>query len=135
MHFLDFPHRVTYSETDQMGFVYYANFFVYFEIGRTELIRASGLSYRELEEMGYFLPVIEASARYHAPAKYDDLLTIRTRVVEFKGLRLRFDYEIIKDGTALAAGTTLHAFMDNRGRPKKLSPAVKDRIQKAFKEV
>lgn len=132
MDFLDFQHRVTYSETDQMGFVYYANYLVYFEIGRTELCRASGLPYRELEEMGYFLPVIEASCRYNAPARYDDILTIRTRVVLFKGLRLNFGYEITKDGLSIADGMTLHAFMDDRGRPKKLSTAVKDRIEKAF---
>jgi acyl-CoA thioester hydrolase len=123
---------VTYSETDQMGFVYYANYFVYFEIGRTELIRASGLPYRELEEMGYFLPVIESSCRYLGPARYDDLLTIRTRVTEFKGLKLKFGYEIIRDGKTLAEGMTLHAFMDKSGRPKRLPPAMKDRIEKTL---
>jgi acyl-CoA thioester hydrolase len=132
MSFYDFPHRVTYSETDQMGFVYYANYFVFFEIGRTELIRASGLPYRVLEEMGFFLPVIEASCRYLGPARYDDLLTIRSWVTEFKGLKLKFSYEIMRDGEKLAEGMTLHAFMDGSGKPKKLSPAIKDRIEKAL---
>ena len=128
MEFYDFPHRVTYAETDKMGFVYYANYLVYFEIGRTELIRASGLAYSELEDMDYNLPVIEESARYHKPARYDDLLTIRTWVSEFKGIRLGFKYEILRDDTVLAEGATLHAFMDKDGRPRKLSTEIKEKL-------
>ena len=128
----DFPHRVTYAETDKMGFVYYGNFFVYFEIGRTELIRASGTAYQELEEMGYFLPVTEASCRYKSPARYDDLLTIRTSVTGFKGIRLAFSYEILRDGAVLADGETRHAFMDIDGRPRKLTAQVRDIIEKTF---
>jgi acyl-CoA thioester hydrolase len=86
----DHEHRVTYAETDQMGFVYYANYLVYFEIGRTEYIRSSGMSYKQLEDLGYMLPVLEASCKYHKPAKYDDILTIRTKVTDFKGIRLVF---------------------------------------------
>ncbi|HLB25994.1 MAG TPA: thioesterase family protein [Nitrospirota bacterium] len=125
-------HRVTYHETDKMGFVYYSNYLVYFEIGRTELIRASGLAYRELEDMGYCLPVIEASCRYHKPALYDDLLVIRTRASEFKGIRLGFDYEILREGITLAEGKTLHAFMDAQGRPRKLDRLLKEKLDKAF---
>ena len=132
MSFFDFPHRVTYAETDKMGFVYYANYLVWFEIGRTELIRASGLAYKELEEMGINLPVIEASCRYKKPVKYDDLITIRTAVSEFEGIRLGFSYEITRDGQVLAEGRTLHAFMDSGGRPKKLPAEIKTRLTEAL---
>jgi acyl-CoA thioester hydrolase len=128
----DFPHRVTYSETDRMGFAYYANYLVWFEIGRTELFRASGLAYKDLEDMGYMLPVIEASCRFMRPVHYDDLLTIRTRVSEFKGVRLGFAYAILKDGQVIAEGATLHAFMDKEGRPKKLPRDIRERLQKAL---
>ena len=131
MRYHDHEHRVTYSETDQMGFAYYANYFVWFEIGRTELIRASGLAYRELEEMGFMLPVLEASARYISPVRYDDLLTIRSGVSEFKGIRIRFSYQILRDGLLLAEGMTFHAFMDKDGRPRKVSADVRQMIEKA----
>ena len=129
----DFEHRVTYSETDRMGFAYYANYLVWFEIGRTELIRAAGLVYKDLEDIGYMLPVIEASCRFIRQVHYDDLLTIRTRVSEFRGVRLGFSYKIIKDGQVMAEGDTMHAFMDKDGRPKKLTREILDRLQKVFK--
>ncbi|MGC2424176.1 MAG: thioesterase family protein [Nitrospirota bacterium] len=113
----DFPHRVTYAETDKMGFVYYGNYLTYFEIGRTELIRSLGRPYSELEDEGYYLPVIEASCRYLKSALYDDLLTIRTVVSESKGVRLGFKYEILRDNENLAEGMTLHAFVDRQGKP------------------
>ncbi len=129
----DHEHRVTYAETDKMGFVYYGNYMVYFEIGRTELIRASGTAYKELEEAGFFLPVIEATCRYHRPGRYDDLLTIRTCVSEFKGIRLGFSYEVFREGELLAEGSTTHAFMDAEGRPRKLSREIKDKLETALK--
>jgi acyl-CoA thioester hydrolase len=113
----DFSHRVTYVETDKMGFVYYGNYLTYFEIGRTELIRSLGRPYSELEDEGYYLPVIEASCRYMKSARYDDLLTIRTVVSECKGVRLGFKYEILRDNEKLAQGMTLHAFVDGQGKP------------------
>jgi len=128
----DHEHRVTYAETDRMGFVYYANYLVYFEIGRTEYIRSSGMTYKQLEDMGYMLPVLEASCKYLKPAKYDDILTIRTKVTDFKGIRLGFSYEILRDGIKLVEGTTNHAFVDTEGRPKKLSPEIQEKIKKAF---
>jgi acyl-CoA thioester hydrolase len=113
----DFPHRVTYAETDKMGFVYYGNYLTYFEIGRTELIRSLGRPYRELEDEGYYLPVIEASCRYMKSARYDDVLTVRTAVSECKGVRLGFKYEILRDNEKIAHGMTLHAFVDGQGKP------------------
>ncbi|MHB8173076.1 MAG: acyl-CoA thioesterase [Nitrospirota bacterium] len=115
----DFPHRVTYAETDKMGFVYYGNYLTYFEIGRTELIRSFGRPYSDLENEGFCLPVIETSCKYLKPARYDDLLTIRTEISEFKGVRMGFKYEILRDGEKLAEGTTLHAFVDRQGKPVK----------------
>jgi acyl-CoA thioester hydrolase len=132
MRHFDFEHRVTYAETDRMGFVYYANYLIYFEIGRTEYIRSSGMAYKELEDMGYMLPVLSASCKYHKPAKYDDILIIRTTVSEFKGIRLGFSYEILRDGIKLVEGTTSHAFVDTEGRPRKLSPDIQDKIKKAL---
>lgn len=132
MKHFDHEHRVTYAETDQMGFVYYANYLVYFEIGRTEYIRSSGMTYKQLEDMGYMLPVLEASCKYHKPAKYDDILTIRTAISLFKGIRLGFSYEILRDGIKLVEGTTSHAFVDTEGRPRKLSPEIQDKIKKAL---
>ncbi|HEX9859706.1 MAG TPA: thioesterase family protein [Nitrospirota bacterium] len=122
-------HRVTYSETDQMGFAYYANYLVWFEIGRTELIRESGLTYRELEDKGFMLPVIEASCRYLKPARYDDLVTIRAAVTELKGVRMSFGYEVLLDGVLLAEGMTRHAFMDKNGRPVKPPAEIKSRME------
>src|SRR5512143_636317 len=128
----DFPHRVTYAETDKMGYAYYANYLVWFEIGRTELIRASGLAYTELEEMGFYLPAMEVSCTYKKPVKYDDLITIRTAVSEFEGIRLGFTYEITIDGQVRAEGRTLHAFMDRDGRPKRLPADTRARLSEAL---
>ncbi|NQU42080.1 acyl-CoA thioesterase [bacterium] len=110
--------RVTYRDTDQMGYVYYANYLVYFEMARTELLRNLGSTYRECEEKGVFLPVIEASCRYHAPARYDDLIEIRAKVTRWTRAALDFDYECRRtsDRTLLAAGTTRHAFTSKEGR-------------------
>jgi acyl-CoA thioester hydrolase len=113
----DFPHRVTYAETDKMGFVYYGNYLTYFEIGRTELIRSLGRPYSEMEDEGYYLPVIEASCKYMKSARYDDLLTIRTVVSECKGVRLGFKYDVLRNNETIAHGMTLHAFVDGQGKP------------------
>ena len=86
--------RVRYSETDQMGFVYYGHYFTYFEVARVESLRALGYSYRELEDAGYLLPVLENHIRYIQPAKYDDLLTVKATIPEPPSVRLNFDYEI-----------------------------------------
>ena len=111
--------RVSYRDTDQMGFVYYANYLVYFEIARTDLLRQLGGSYREWEEeKGVFLPVRQALCEYHAPARYDDLLEITTRVARWTRAALDFEYECrrVEDGALLAEGTTFHAFTNKEGR-------------------
>lgn len=117
--------RVRYAETDRMGVVYHANYFVWFEIGRTEWLRATGWSYREMEQDGTSLPVIEAHCAFRQPARYDDELDIRARASRLTPVRVRFDYEVVRDGHDLiATGYTIHAAIDGRGRPCRLPARV-----------
>ncbi len=118
--------RVIYGDTDQMGVVYYANYFRYFEFARSEYLRQKGGSYREVEAAGVFLPVVEASCRYHAPARYDELLCIRTSITQVRGASLTFEYELRRDGedTVLCTGMTVHASVGRDGRPCRLPPAL-----------
>jgi acyl-CoA thioester hydrolase len=115
--------RVRYAETDQMGVVYYANYLIYFEIGRVEHMRQLGVNYKEMEiQDDSFIMVAEANCRYRKPAQYDDLLLIRTRVSEARRRTIRFAYEIVNSATGelLTVGETLHVICDGRGRPKSL---------------
>src|SRR5262245_45639310 len=114
--------RVRYAETDTMGVVYYANYLVWFEVGRTDLLRQAGWSYREMESEGVQLPVIEAHCEYKQPARYDDEIEIRTAGTLLSPIRLRFDYEVVRktDATPLAFGHTIHASLDRDGRPTRL---------------
>jgi acyl-CoA thioester hydrolase len=103
--------RVRYAETDQMGVVYHANYLVWFEVGRVELMRAAGLDYKRLEvDEGCWIMVVEATARYKAPARYDDELIIETRVAGVRGPMIRFGYRIVRveDGLLLCEGETMH---------------------------
>ena len=111
--------KVRYAETDQMGVAYYANYFVWFEVGRSQYCNDCGFSYRNMErETGLFLIVAEASCRYKNPARYEDELLIRTRVTESTRRTLRFSYEIERaDGAAVATGETLHVLINAAGRP------------------
>ena len=113
-------YRVPYADTDQMGFVYYANYLVYFERLRNELLRKTGTNYREWEAKGILLPVVEAYCRYRASAHYDDLLTISGWLSLSKGSRLRIDYEVTRDELVLAEGYTVHACLKTSGRPVRL---------------
>lgn len=119
--------RVRYAETDMMGVVYYANFFVWFEVGRADLLRASGWSYREMEAGGIGLPVIEAHCAYRRPARYDDDLEVRTRGALVSPVRVQFEYEVVRtgDGLSLATGRTIHAALDKDGRPCRLPERVR----------
>jgi len=121
--------RVRYAETDGMGVVYYANYFVWFEIGRTEWLRETGMSYREIESDGVQLPVIEAHCEYRRPAKYDDDLEIRTRATLLTPVRIRFDYEIVRGDEALVTGYTIHAALDQRRRPCRLPARVRNMLE------
>jgi acyl-CoA thioester hydrolase len=113
--------RVRYAETDQMGVVYYSNYFIWFEVGRVELLRQAGFSYRDLEDDHYGLPVVEARCRYKTPALYDDVLVIRSRVSRLRSSTIQFGYEIVRqsDGALLAEGETSHFVI---GPDKKRAP-------------
>jgi acyl-CoA thioester hydrolase len=122
--------RVRYAETDKMGVVYYANYFVWFEVARTDLLRALGWSYREMEQAGVSLPVIAAHCDYLRPARYDDELEVRTEGRLLSPIRLEFTYQVrLAGGASLAAsGKTVHASLDASGRPCRLP----ERIREAF---
>lgn len=120
--------RVRYAETDQMRVVYHANYFVWFEVGRTGLLRDMGWSYREMEAAGFGLPVIEARCAYHRPARYDDEIEIRTTGRLVSPVRLAFDYEAVRlaDDVVTASGQTMHAAIAPDGRPTRLPDRVRD---------
>ncbi|HVQ37483.1 MAG TPA: thioesterase family protein [Pyrinomonadaceae bacterium] len=123
--------RVRYSETDKMGIVYYANYLVWFEIGRAEFCRARGFSYRDMEEEDdAFLVVAEAYCRYKAPAYYDDELLIRTHIAELRRRSLRFGYEIVRasDDQIIAEGETGHVVTDGNGRVRSFPEGYAQRL-------
>ena len=123
------PVRVRYAETDQMGVVYYSNYFVWFEIGRTDLLRTLGSTYRQLEAEGLTLPVIEASCQYAAPCLYDDELVVVTRGRLLSPIRVAFDYAVERpDGTVAARGRTEHAGIGRDGRPRRLPGFLRDAL-------
>jgi acyl-CoA thioester hydrolase len=115
--------RVRYKDTDQMGVVYYGNYFTFFEVGRVEYMRERGIAYKLMErEEDSYIVVTEASCRYLRPARYDDMLRIRTRVSESRRRGIRFAYEIRRheDGELLATGETAHVICNREGRPRSL---------------
>lgn len=123
--------RVRYAETDRMGVVYHANYFMWFEVGRCELLRSIGRSYREMEAAGIGLPVIEAHCEYKSPARYDDELQVKTIGRLLSPVRVEFEYEICRpaDGAVNAVGRTVHAAVDTSGRPCRLPDYVLEFFQ------
>jgi acyl-CoA thioester hydrolase len=123
--------RVIYGDTDQMGVVYYANYFRYFEFGRSEYLRARGASYRDFERDGWFLPVVEASCSYRSSARYDDLLVIGTQVSELRRVSMTFAYELRRQGDEriLCTGKTVHACVDQGGKPVRIPPQFASLLQ------
>lgn len=122
--------RVRYAETDKMGVVYHSNYLVWFEIGRTDWLRATGWTYREMEADGIQLPVIEAHCEYRLGARYDDDVEIKTTAKMLSKVRVQFDYEAIRraDQARLATGHTVHATVDRDGRPVRMP----DRVRNLF---
>jgi acyl-CoA thioester hydrolase len=121
--------RVRYAETDQMGVVYHSNYLVWFEVGRVELMRALGFEYKKMEtEDDCHIVVADAHCRYEKPARYDEVLKIRTRIAEWRNRIVKFSYEIFReaDDTLLATGDTTHIICGNNGRPKALPPKYRD---------
>ena len=117
--------RVRYAETDQMGVVYHANYLIWFEVGRVELMRAMGFEYKTMEtEDDCHIVVAEAHCRYEKPARYDEVLRVRTRIAEWRNRIVKFSYEIFRgtDDVLLATGCTTHVICGRNGRPKALPP-------------
>lgn len=128
--------RVRYAETDQMGVVYYANYLVWFEIGRTDFCHRHGFAYRQMEETdGLFIMVAEARCRYKAPARYDDELEIRTRLRAMRKRVLTFAYEVYRPLThdLLAEGETVHVVTDREGHPRVLPDKYRDMFLSGIK--
>ena len=125
--------RVRYSETDQMGVVYHAEYLVWCEVGRTDFIRSLGLPYSELEKRGTALAVAEATIRYHAPARYDDLIRVETRLVDVRSRAITFEYVIrnAESGERLASARTLLVSLDSSGKPVPMPPEVRALMDRA----
>jgi acyl-CoA thioester hydrolase len=119
--------RVRYAETDRMGLLHHANYLVYFEQGRTELLRSLGVSYKDIEDQGYLLVLTRAEVRYRAPARYDDVLTLRTTVVRTTAVRIDHRYELFRDGNLVAEGTSTLACVDRNGRVQALPDLLRGR--------
>jgi acyl-CoA thioester hydrolase len=127
--------RIRYADTDQMKFAYYGKFFEYFEQGRSDMLRSIGLPYTRIEEMGLFLPVIEAHAEYKKAARYDDLLHVVTILRDTPVARVRLDYEVYKEGEKelLAEGYTIHTFVNAQtGKPTRAPAQFVEAIEKAI---
>jgi acyl-CoA thioester hydrolase len=120
--------RVRYAETDKMGVVYYANYFVWFEVARADLLRSLGWSYREMEHAGVTLPVIEAHCAYLRPARYDDELEVKAVGRLLSPVRMEFRYEVSVTSASLVAATgkTVHAALDLTGRPCRLPQRIRE---------
>ncbi len=127
--------RVRYADTDQMGFAYYANYLVWFEVGRTEMLRECGLPYAELEALGVALPVLEAHCRYRKSARYDQLLRVVSRLKEMPRVTLRIEYEIFDEAEQLLAeGYTTHAFINREGKPVRPPQVFMAKVREFFPE-
>ncbi len=127
--------RVRYAETDQMGFAYYGNYPQYYEVGRADAMRQLGMSYKDMEEKGVVMPIVDMKIKYIRPARYDDLLTIKTIVPELPTSRMHFDYEIYNDdGVILNKGYTVLAFLKKEnGRPCAAPSWFLDKLQEKNK--
>ena len=126
--------RVRYGETDKMGYVYYGIYPLYYEVGRTELMRQFGFPYRKIEEMGIMLPVKDLEIKYHKAAQYDDLLTVKTIIKELPRVRIKFYYEILNENNELLnEGSTILVFVDEHTRkPRKAPQELLDQLKEFF---
>jgi acyl-CoA thioester hydrolase len=119
--------RVRYAETDQMGLLHHANYLVYFEQGRTELLRMQGFTYRDIEAQGFYLVLTKLQVRYRSPAFYDDLLTLRTTVVRTTLVKIEHKYELLRDGALLAEAETTLGCVDREGKVQALPDSLRER--------
>jgi acyl-CoA thioester hydrolase len=126
MKMLETEIRVRYQETDNMGVVYYGNYFTWFEVARTEHLRSLGISYRDLESKGLYLMVASASCRYISSARYDDIVKIQTRVPEIKNSSLKFEYKLLVEARIIATGETVHVFTNRAYKPTRVPDKIRD---------
>lgn len=124
--------RVRYAETDKMGVAYNGHYLAWFEVGRTELLRNFGLTYEKLERSGYHFPLNEAGIKYLKPALYDDIITIISTVPQKPGVRVRIEYDVMRDGEKIATGFTEHAVTDKNLRPVKPSKEIREKLLKIW---
>ncbi|HMS56348.1 MAG TPA: thioesterase family protein [Fimbriimonadaceae bacterium] len=124
--------RIRYGETDQMGHAYYANYFYWFEQARGAWCGERGFTYKSLEEMGFFLPVVEAQARYRGEVKYDDLITVRVWLAEIRRASLKFEYEVInvETGAKCTEGYTWHVLMGRQRKAVSIPPEIKEMLER-----
>jgi len=118
--------RVRYQETDNMGVVYYSNYFIWLEVARTEYLRSAGVSYRHLEEKGMYLMVAGASCQYKAPARYDDIVRIQTWIPKIKNSSLDFAHKLYIGDKLIATGESVHVFTNKKGRPIRIPKEIRD---------
>lgn len=128
--------RVRYAETDQMGFAYYGNYAKYYEVGRADAMRSIGMTYRQMEDKGVFMPIVTMTSTYIRPAHYDDLLTVKTIVNEMPASRMHFFYEVYnEEGTLLNKGETVLAFIRKEtGRPCAAPDWFLDKLKTVFND-
>lgn len=131
--------KVRYVETDQMGVVHHSNYYPWFEVGRTEFIKQSGMSYSEIEKQGVMIPLVESYCKYIEGAKYEDELIIQTWIQELKGIKAVFNYNVIRerDGKILSKGSTTHAFVGENFKIinlQKKHPELWDRLNKLYND-
>lgn len=126
--------RVRYAETDQMGYVYYGHYATYYEVARVESLRQLGLTYKEIEEMGVMMPVLENHSRYLAPARYDDLLRVVTTLRERPGVKIKFEYDIYNsEDTLIHKGETVLVFINKAtNKPCRQPPAMEKVLERFF---
>lgn len=126
--------RVRYADTDQMGYVYYGNYAAYYEVARVESFRSLGYAYKNLEESGVMMPVLELKTKYKLPAKYDDLLTVKVVIPEMPRVKILYQYEIYNEaGEHLNSGETTLAFIQMKsGRPTRIPEVMKNLLSPYF---
>lgn len=132
--------RVRYAETDKMGIVYHANYYIWFEVARTEFIRSIGMSYKVFEENGILIPLIECSCKYFEGATYDDEVIIQSYIEKLSSVRIVYNYNVIRasDNKLLAKGSTIHAIVNSEFKIinlKKANPVIWDKIEKLYIEL
>lgn len=117
---ISIKYRIIYADTDQMGVVYHSNYFKFFEMCRGEMMRKNNLSYKQVEDLGFMLPIIESHCEYKLPAKYDDVIEIFGKVSEVKGIRVKIECEVYCNNQLLAKGYTIHICTNKDGKPIKV---------------